>query len=237
MSGNSETRDDGRAGQRRQVTVLFADMVGYTALSEQLGEEQTYLLMQRVHRALNEAVHAQEGTVQEMTGDGVMALFGAPVAIEDAPLHACRSALDIQARMAALAGEIESEHGARPGFRVGIHSGPLVVGEVGDERKSGVTALGDTVNLASRIESEAETGEIMLSEATHALVEGFVEAEFAGARAIKGTAEMYAKKGNHIITTVTEHKAVLDTVKHLESQGFEITWFLRRGRLVVRTAG
>jgi class 3 adenylate cyclase/tetratricopeptide (TPR) repeat protein len=177
------------AGQRRQVTVLFADMAGYTALAEKLGEEKTYLLMQRVHKALNEAVHAQEGTVQEMTGDGVMALFGAPIAVEDAPLRACRAALDIQGRMAALAGEIGSEHDTRPGFRVGIHSGPLVVGEVGDARKSGITALGDTVNLASRIEAQAETGEIMLSEATHALVEGFVDSAFAGERTIKGKAE------------------------------------------------
>ncbi len=178
-----------KTGQRRQVTVLFADMAGYTALAERLGEEQTYLLMQRVHRELNEAVHAQEGTVQEMTGDGVMALFGAPIALENAPLRACRAALDIQARMAALAGAIESEHGARPGFRVGIHSGPLVVGEVGDDRKSGITALGDTVNLASRLEAQAKTGEVVLSEATHALVEGFVDSEFAGERAIKGKAD------------------------------------------------
>ena len=75
-------------GQRRQVTVLFADMVGFTPLAEKLGEEKTYLLMQRVHRELSEAIHSQEGTVQEITGDGVMALFGAPVALEDAPLRA-----------------------------------------------------------------------------------------------------------------------------------------------------
>ena len=186
--------DRSAAGQRRQVTVLFADMAGYTALAEKLGEERTYLLMQRVHRALSEAVHGEDGTVQEMTGDGVMALFGAPIAVEDAPLRACRSALDIQERMAVLADEIEPEHGVRPGFRVGINSGPLVVGAVGDDRKSGITALGDTVNLASRIESEAKAGEVLISEATHALVEGFVDATFAGARTVNVVLRLKAIK-------------------------------------------
>ena len=176
-------------GQRRQVTVLFADMVGFTPLAEKLGEEKTYLLMQRVHRELSEAIHSQEGTVQEITGDGVMALFGAPVALEDAPLRACRAALDIQARMAGMGGEIETEHGARPSFRVGLHSGPLIIGAVGDDRKMEVTALGDTVNLASRIESAADEGSILMSAATHALVEGYVDSADAGEHTIKGKAE------------------------------------------------
>jgi predicted ATPase/class 3 adenylate cyclase len=185
----SSAAQGSKSGQRRQVTVLFADMAGYTELAEKLGEEKTYLLMQRVHKALNEAVHAQEGTIQEMTGDGVMALFGMPVTVEDAPLRACRAGLDIQARMAALAQEMAAQVDTPLGIRVGIHSGPLVMGEVGDDRKSGVTAMGDTVNLASRIEAQAEAGQVLLSEATHALVEGFVNAEFAGERAIKGKAE------------------------------------------------
>ena len=195
MSGTSAGQEnDGTAqatgaAQRRQVTVLFADMVGFTPLAERLGEEKTYLVMQRLHRELSEAVHAQNGTVQEMTGDGVMAVFGAPVAIEDAPVRACRAALDIQSRMDVLGGEVEAEHGARPAFRVGLHSGPLVIGALGDDRKMEITVLGDTVNLASRIESEADSGAILMSEATHALVEGFVDSVYAGERTIKGKAE------------------------------------------------
>ena len=92
----SEAAEQAFAGQRRQVTVLFADMVGYTALAEKLGEEQTYLLMQRVHRELSEAIHYNGGTVQEMTGDGIMALFEAPIAIEDAPLRVCRASIELQ---------------------------------------------------------------------------------------------------------------------------------------------
>jgi class 3 adenylate cyclase len=188
-ASDEQERTSALSGQRRQVTVLFADMAGYTALAEKLGEEQTYLLMQQVHKGLSEAVHAHEGTVQEMTGDGIMALFGAPIAIEDAPLRACQAAVDIQTRMAAVAKGFQAKHGTAPYFRVGIHSGTLIVGEVGDAQQSGVTAMGDTVNLASRLESEAEAGTILLSSATQALVEGFVDCEFLGERTIKGKSE------------------------------------------------
>ena len=178
------------AGQRRQVTVLFADMVGYMPIAEKLGEEDTYLFMQRIHRELSEAVHAQKGTVQEITGDGVMALFGAPVALEDAPLRACHAALDIISRMTNIGGEIEAKYGARPAFRVGLHSGPLIIGAVGDAQKMELTALGDTVNFASRLESFADNGTIAISEATHALVADYTDCEFIGEHEIKGRSEV-----------------------------------------------
>ncbi|MBT5192846.1 MAG: AAA family ATPase, partial [Rhodospirillaceae bacterium] len=189
VQDQSDSGASAPAGQRRQVTVLFADMAGYTALSETLGEEQTYLLMQRVQRELNEAVHSHSGTVQEMAGDGIMALFGAPIAVENAPLRACQAAVELQSRMTALADEFERGHGVAPRFRVGIHSGALVVGEVGDDRQSSMTALGDTVNVASRIESAAEAGTIFMSAATQALVEGFVDSTFIGERTLKGKTE------------------------------------------------
>jgi class 3 adenylate cyclase len=163
--------------------------LGITALAENLGEEQTYLLLQQVHRELNEAIHDNGGTVQEITGDGIMALFGAPIAIEGAPLRACCAGLDRQQRLSALGTEFEAKHGTAPKFRVGIHSGPLVVGEVGDGRKSGITALGDTVNLASRIETAAEAGTVLLSADTQGLVAGFVDSTCIGARALKGKSE------------------------------------------------
>ena len=178
-----------RGAQRRQVTVLFADMADYTPLADALGEEKTYLLMQQVHRALSEAVHAQGGTVQEMTGDGVMALFGAPVALEDAPLRACRTGLDIQARRDGIRSQSEADFGVRPRFRVGLNGGPLIIGAVGDDRRMETTALGDTVNFASRIEQAAEGDAVLMSEATHALVDGFVEATDLGPHTLKGKAE------------------------------------------------
>lgn len=173
-------------GQRRQVTVLFADMAGYTPLAEQLGEEETYRLMQPIYRQMIDAVHEFEGTVQDLAGDGLMALFGAPVAIEDAPLWACRAALALQERMQALSGALEAEHGVRPQLRIGIHTGPVVVGRVGTDMRMEFKAVGDTVNLASRLQGEAELGGVLISETTHRLVAGYVEAEDAGQREIKG---------------------------------------------------
>ena len=169
--------------------MLFADMADYTPTAEKLGEEAVYGLMRDVIARMSEAVHAHEGTVQNLTGDGVMALFGAPQAIEDAPLKACRAALDLQSRMADLEGKIEAEHGIRPRFRVGLHTGPLVVGTVGDDKQAEITALGDTVNLASRLQEEAELGGIAISEATHQLVDGYIVSAFAGERDIKGKSE------------------------------------------------
>ena len=176
-------------GQRRQVTVLFTDIAGYTPIAARLGEEGTYLFIQRVIGQMSEAVHAQRGTVQELTGDGMMALFGAPSALEDAPLRACHAALDIQARMQDIGDDIERDHGVRPVVRIGMHSGPLVIGKVGDAEQMEFTALGNTVNLASRLESAAEPGSVLISDATYALVKPFVEANSVGELALKGIHE------------------------------------------------
>jgi len=176
-------------GQRRQVTVLFADMVDYTTISERLGEEATYGLMQAVLEPITRAVHEQGGKVQTYTGDGVMALFGAPTGLEDAPLSACKVALEIQEKIALIGDEIESIHGARPIMRVGINSGPVVIGKVGTDTDVEFTPLGDTVNVAARLETEAEHGKILISEATWELVDGRVEASFAGERQLKGKAQ------------------------------------------------
>ena len=176
-------------GQRRQATVLFTDMAAFTPLAEHLGEEKTYLVVQRILQAMSEVVHAHEGTVQELTGDGLMALFGVPIASENAPLEACKAACDIRSRMLALEDHLEEDFGVRPKFRIGVHTGPLVVGKVGDDLRVEFTALGDTVNLASRLQSEAEPGSILISAATNELVKGYFETTFVGERLIKGKSE------------------------------------------------
>ncbi len=175
-------------GQRRQVTVLCADLQGYTPLAEALGEEAVYDLMNRVYETMLQAVQRYEGTVQELTGDGVLVLFGAPIAQEDAPLRACQAALAMQEGMRRLAAEVERERGVRLAARIGIHSGPVVVGAVGSDLRTEVKAVGDTVNLAARLQMMAEPGCILLSEATQALVEGLVECTFLGEREVKGKA-------------------------------------------------
>jgi class 3 adenylate cyclase len=176
-------------GERRQVTVLFADLVGFTTFSERAGEEAAYRLMQRISALLTEVVHEQRGTVKSFTGDGIMALFGFPSGFEDAPLKACRAALLIQQRLVTAASAIEEKYGLRPQLRIGINTGPVIIGNIESGDASAVTALGDTVNLASRLQVLAEPGSVILSGATQRLVEGMVESHFAGEHQIKGKAE------------------------------------------------
>ena len=176
------------SGERRQVTALFADMAGFTAISERLGEEGTFALIQPIYDLMAGAVKEQGGSVKGFTGDGVMALFGVPAALEDAPLRACRAGLLIHERLAAAAPAIQAKHGVRPQMRVGVNSGLAVVTQVHGETGP-ATAFGDTVNLASRLQALAEPGTVCLSEATQRLVQGLVETTFVGAHAIKGKTE------------------------------------------------
>jgi class 3 adenylate cyclase len=106
--------------ERRQVTVLFTDMVGFTTFSEQSGEEAAFTLMCNLWKTMAEAVREQGGVVQDFTGDGIMAIFGAPLAFEDAPLRACRAALSILQRLKAAGPDLEAKHGLRPQMRIGV---------------------------------------------------------------------------------------------------------------------
>ncbi len=173
-------------GERRQATVLFADMAGSTPLAEQLGEEAVFALMRKVIGGLIEVVEAHGGAVQEVMGDGIMALFGAPVAVEGAPFNAVQAALEIHKRVANDSVAIEAEYGVRPNLRVGLHAGPVVVGEMGFGANASVTALGDTVNMAARLEEAAEPGTTLLSQEMYSLVAGFVEVSDLGAITLKG---------------------------------------------------
>ncbi len=175
--------------ERRQVTVLFTDTVGFTTFSERSGEEAAYALMRSLSKLMGEAVREQGGVVQNFTGDGIMAVFGAPVAFEDAPLRACRAALSILQRLKAAGPDLEAQHGVRPQMRIGLNTGAAVVGKVEDSAEAGVTVLGDTVNFASRLQTLAEPDSVFLSEATHRLVDGMIHASFAGEHAVKGKAE------------------------------------------------
>ena len=176
------------SGERRQVTALFADMVGFTAISERVGEEGTFALIQPIYELMAGAVREQGGSVTDFLGDGIMALFGASDAPEDAALRACRAGLLIHERLAAAAPAIEDKHGVRPHMRIGINSGLVVVTQIRGANGP-MAALGDTVNLASRLQTLAEPGTVNLSEATHRLVHGLVETTFVGTHAIKGKAE------------------------------------------------
>ena len=141
-------------GERKQVTVLFCDMEGFTQITERLGPEEAYSIMDKIYETLIHKVHDYEGTVNEMTGDGIMALFGAPIALEDAPQRAIRSSLATHREMARLSDRIRQEREGLPPLkmRIGIHTGPVVIGSLGGDLRVEFKAVGDTVNLASRIE-------------------------------------------------------------------------------------
>ena len=128
-------------GERRQITVLFADVVGFTAFAERFGEEASYSLMKRVSGLLTECVHQQGGVVKSFTGDGVMALFGFPTASEHAPLRACRAALCIQQQLSRKEDDIGGPFGVRPQIRIGVNTGPAILGEVQSGESTSVTAL------------------------------------------------------------------------------------------------
>jgi class 3 adenylate cyclase/tetratricopeptide (TPR) repeat protein len=178
-------------GERRQVTVLFCDLAGYTPLTEKLGPEEAYGLMNQVFEILIHKVHDFEGTVNELTGDGIIGLFGAPIALEDAPQRAIRSALAIHWEMARFNEQLQKEGKVYPTLRmrVGIHTGPVVVGTLGNDLRVDFKVVGDTVNLASRMEGLAEPGTTYVTGETFKLTEGFFRFEGLGKKEIKGKAE------------------------------------------------
>ena len=175
-------------GEHKQVTVMFCDMEGFTPLTEELGSEKAYNILDQVFEILIHKVHDYDGTVNEMTGDGMMALFGAPIALEDAPQRAIRSALAIHREMAKFNDRLKHDREGIPSLkmRVGIHTGPVVLGTIGNDLRVEFTAVGDTVNLASRMEGLAEAGTIYVTEDTYRITEGLFRFEALGEKEIKG---------------------------------------------------
>jgi class 3 adenylate cyclase/tetratricopeptide (TPR) repeat protein len=173
-------------GERKQVTVVFADVENFTRLGERLDPEELHELMDRVFAILMDVIHRYEGTVNQFTGDGVMALFGAPVALEDHALRAVEAALEIQRMMTAHADEFRARFGSAPMLRIGLNTGRVVVGRIGDDLRMDYTAQGDTVNLAARLQALAEPGTVAMSAATQRLVASAVESANLGPHRVKG---------------------------------------------------
>lgn len=162
-------------GERKHVTVMFADLADSTAFASAIDPEEMHALMDRAFKRILGEVHRYEGTVNQFTGDGVMALFGAPIALEDSPRCAIRAALGIQRAIESLDAEVAARHGRDFRMRIGIHTGPVVVGKIGDDLRMDYTAVGDTTNLAARLEQIAAPGSVVVSAATRRLVEGFFD--------------------------------------------------------------
>jgi class 3 adenylate cyclase/tetratricopeptide (TPR) repeat protein len=190
-------------GELRQVTVMFCDMAGFTALTEKMSPEDLYSLMDEVYEVLIQRVYEYGGTVNEMAGDGIMALFGAPAAIEDGPQRAIRSASAIHRAMVKLSEDLRKKHSAVSAIRmrIGIHSGPVVLGAVGNDLRVDFTVLGDTVNLASRVEQLAEPGTTYVTEEAFRLTEGYFRFEALGEHRIKGKEGLF--KVYQVISSTT----------------------------------
>jgi len=173
-------------GERKQVTVMFADVKGSMELAEQLGAEGWHSVLDRFFEILSEGVHRFEGTVNQYTGDGIMALFGAPIAHEDHEQRACYAALHLRDELARYATEVKREHGLGFSTRIGLHSGDVVVGKIGDDLRMDYTAQGHTVGLAQRMESLASPDSCYLTADTAAIVSGYFALEDLGEFKVKG---------------------------------------------------
>ncbi len=176
-------------GERKQVTVLFADVKGSMELAERTDAEVWRGIMERFFAILCDGVHRFEGTVDKFTGDGIMALFGAPLAHEDHAQRACWAALALQRELSSYAAQVRREEGLSFSVRMGINSGEVVVGAIGDDLRVEYTAIGHTVGLAQRMEALAEPGRAYLTDHTARLVFGYLDLEDLGELEVKGAAE------------------------------------------------
>jgi len=185
-------------GERKQVTVLFADVKGSMELLEPLDPEEWHHIIDRFFAILTDGVHRFGGTVNQYTGDGIMALFGAPIAHEDHAQRACYAALHLRDALRRFAQELRRERGLDVATRIGLNSGEVVVGKIGDDLRMDYTAQGHTVGLAQRMEALAEAGKIYLTAATAQRVEGFFACEDLGEFNVKGASapvHAYALEG------------------------------------------
>jgi class 3 adenylate cyclase/tetratricopeptide (TPR) repeat protein len=176
-------------GERKQVTVLFADIKDSTELIKDLDPEDAQKLLDPAIHIMMDAVHRFEGTVNQVLGDGIMALFGAPLAHEDHAARACYAALAMQTAMQPYADETFRSHGITMRMRVGLNSGEVVVRTIGNDLHMDYSAVGRTTNLASRMEQLAAPGSITLTGATLRLVEGLVRVHARGPVPVKGMTE------------------------------------------------
>jgi class 3 adenylate cyclase/tetratricopeptide (TPR) repeat protein/DNA-binding IscR family transcriptional regulator len=173
-------------GERKLVTILFADVVRSMELAERVDPEEWHRLLDRLFRVLAGGVHRYEGTINQYTGDGIMALFGAPIAHEDHAQRACAAALDMARELGALAADVRRESGLEFAVRMGLNSGEVVVGRIGDDLRMDYTAQGHVVGLAARVQQLAPPGGITVTEQTARLAAGYFEFLDRGEQSLKG---------------------------------------------------
>ena len=175
-------------GERKLVTVLFVDVSGFTALSERLDPEDVHALMDRAFEVMLGEIHRYEGTVNQFLGDGVMALFGAPIAHEDHPARAVHAALAMQRALTSYREALLTERSIDFQIRMGLNTGAVVVGKIGDNLRMDYTAVGDTTNLAARLLALAEPGQILVSEDIVKVAGPYFVVQSLGDVSVKGKA-------------------------------------------------
>src|SRR5438445_155089 len=189
-------------GERKQVTVLFADLKGSMELLAERDPEEARRILDPVLEHMMEAVHRYEGTVNQVMGDGIMALFGAPLAHEDHAVRACYAALRMQAAVQQYATAVQHTHGVPLHIRVGLNAGEVVVRSIGSDLHMDYTAVGQTTHLAARMEQMAMPGSILITPAVLGLVEGFVQVKALGAMPVRGLrdpVEIYEVTGAGVV--------------------------------------
>jgi class 3 adenylate cyclase len=189
-------------GERKQVTVLFADLKGSLELLADRDPEEARTLLDPVLERMMDAVHRYEGTVNQVMGDGIMALFGAPLAHEDHAVRACYAALRMQETVKQYAAEVQRAHGVPLHIRVGLNAGEVVVRAIDSSLHMDYTAVGQTTHLAARMEQMAMPGSILITPAVLRLVEGIVEVKALGAvpvRGLRDSVEVYEVTGAGLV--------------------------------------
>lgn len=179
-------------GERKQVTVMFADLKGSLDLAEQVDAERWHEILDEFFAILGEEVHRFEGTINQYTGDGIMALFGAPIAHEDHAARACRAAINLRDRLAEFGQRLRMHDGLNVSVRLGLNSGEVIVGSIGDDLRMDYTAQGHTVGLAARMEALAAPGTVLMTPYTARLVEGYFKLNNLGLSKVKGVSEPIA---------------------------------------------
>ena len=176
-------------GERREVTVVFVDVLNFTAAAHSLDSEEVYLFVDEAMRLFVDVIYKYEGTIDKFTGDGLMALFGAPVAHENDPERAVRAALEMQTVLQPVRERVRQKHGFDLQVRIGINTGLVVAGQVGGDLHMEYTVIGDTVNLAARLEAAADPGAILASFATYQRTRPFFQYRAPAPLFVKGIAE------------------------------------------------